>query len=160
MAACRLASKGKTMADSSYDSEVQSILAFLSMQRPAQASPVHPNQVDFQPEDFISPRYLKKLKTKQVRSLMQTEYLSALLFVTIDLYLYISIYIDYLSLRFFQLAQRILEAHTNVRDMGLIDAKMNYIKAWQALPEYGITYFIGKLKGSKKEVSLILLLYQ
>jgi len=114
MAACRLASKGKTMADSSYDSEVQSILAFLSMQRPAQASPVHPNQVDFQPEDFISPRYLKKLKTKQ-------------------------------------LAQRILEAHTNVRDMGLIDAKMNYIKAWQALPEYGITYFIGKLKGSKKE---------
>jgi len=29
---------------------------------------------------------------------------------------------------------------------------MNYIKAWQTLPEYGLTYFIVKLKGSKKEV--------
>nr|2YS3_A Chain A, Unc-112-related protein 2 [Homo sapiens] len=33
MAGCRLASKGRTMADSSYTSEVQAILAFLSLQR-------------------------------------------------------------------------------------------------------------------------------
>ena len=33
MAAFRLASKGKTMADSSYDSEVHGIEAFLEMQR-------------------------------------------------------------------------------------------------------------------------------
>lgn len=33
MAGCRLASKGRTMADSSYSSEVQAILAFLSLQR-------------------------------------------------------------------------------------------------------------------------------
>lgn len=52
----------------------------------------------------------------------------------------------------FQIATRILEAHTNVQDMNLLEAKMNYIKAWQALPEYGITYFIVKFKGSKKEV--------
>ena len=52
-----------------------------------------------------------------------------------------------------QLAQRILEAHANVRDMNLLEAKMNYIKAWQALPEYGITHFIIRMKGSKKEVS-------
>ena len=51
-----------------------------------------------------------------------------------------------------QIATRILEAHTNVQDMNLLEAKMNYIKAWQALPEYGITYFIVKFKGSKKEV--------
>lgn len=45
-----------------------------------------------------------------------------------------------------------MEAHTNVRDMGLIDAKMAYVKAWQALPEFGITYFIIKMQNCKKEV--------
>ena len=51
-----------------------------------------------------------------------------------------------------QISHRILEAHSNLRDMALLDAKMNYIKAWQALPEYGTTYFLVKMKGSKKEV--------
>ena len=32
MAACRMAAKGKTMADRGYDAEVKSIQAFLSMQ--------------------------------------------------------------------------------------------------------------------------------
>lgn len=45
-----------------------------------------------------------------------------------------------------------MEAHANVRDMGLIDAKMAYIKAWQALPEFGITYFIIRMQNCKKEV--------
>ena len=39
-----------------------------------------------------------------------------------------------------------------MRDMNLMDAKLNYIKAWQTLPEFGLAYFIVKLKGSKKEV--------
>ena len=52
----------------------------------------------------------------------------------------------------FQIATRILEAHSNVKAMNLLESKMNYIKAWQSLPEYGITYFIVKIKGSKKEV--------
>lgn len=66
MAACRLASKGKTMADSSYESEVKSIEAFLSMQHPAPAPVVDPTAINFQPEDFVAPRFLKKLKSKQV----------------------------------------------------------------------------------------------
>lgn len=66
MAAFRLASKGKTMADSSYEAEVQSLLAFLNMQHPAPAPAISPNQVDLQPEDFVAPCFLKKLKTKQV----------------------------------------------------------------------------------------------
>lgn len=38
-------------------------------------------------------------------------------------------------------------------DLSLIDAKLRYIKTWQALPEYGITYFVVRIKGSKyKEV--------
>ncbi|KAK2190857.1 hypothetical protein NP493_66g04013 [Ridgeia piscesae] len=114
MAACRLASKGKTMADSSYDMEVKSILAFLHMQRPAPADQVDGSSLDIQPEEFVAPRFVKKLKTKQI-------------------------------------SHRILDAHSNLKDMGLVEAKMNYIKAWQALPDYGITYFLVKMKGSKKE---------
>ena len=67
MAACRLASKGKTMADSSYENEVQSIQAFLNMQHPAQAPTMAPRNTDFKPEDIVAPRFLKKLRLKQVR---------------------------------------------------------------------------------------------
>jgi len=49
------------------------------------------------------------------------------------------------------LVQKILEAHANVKDLPLIDAKLNYIKAWQSLPEYGISLFIVKFMGHKKE---------
>lgn len=66
MAAFRLASKGKTMADSSYEQEVQSILAFLSMQHPAPAPMLSADQLNFQPEDFVAPRIIRKLKIKQV----------------------------------------------------------------------------------------------
>jgi len=50
-----------------------------------------------------------------------------------------------------------LEAHANVQEMTLMEAKMNYIRAWQTLPEYGLTYFIIKLQGTKKEVRSITL---
>ena len=50
-----------------------------------------------------------------------------------------------------QLVNRISEAHANVRDLSLIDAKMNYIKACQSLPDFGITLFIVKFEESKRE---------
>ncbi|XP_013928547.1 PREDICTED: fermitin family homolog 1-like [Thamnophis sirtalis] len=68
MAACSLASKGKTMADSSYQSEVRNILSLLKMKsRTAaiqEASDVE--SMDVKPECFISPRYAKKYKSKQL----------------------------------------------------------------------------------------------
>ena len=45
-----------------------------------------------------------------------------------------------------------MEAHANVRDMGLIEAKLAYIKGWQALPEFGVSYFVIKMANGKKEV--------
>lgn len=48
-----------------------------------------------------------------------------------------------------------MEAHSNVQNLNLIESKMAYIKAWQALPDFGITYFVIKQKNSKKEVSTI-----
>ncbi|KAK7020627.1 Fermitin 2, partial [Halocaridina rubra] len=47
--------------------------------------------------------------------------------------------------------QRILEAHANVKDLPLNDAKLQYIRAWQALPEYGIALFLVKHMGHKRE---------
>ncbi|PIK60192.1 putative fermitin family-like 2-like [Apostichopus japonicus] len=105
MAACRLASKGKTMADSTYNTELQSIQAFLAMQQGSHNSvtPTMPSDVpDFQPESFVSQRYLKKYKRSQI-------------------------------------ATKILEAHGSVRIQTTSQSKMSFIRAWQALPEYGIT---------------------
>ncbi|XP_014237313.1 unc-112-related protein-like isoform X1 [Trichogramma pretiosum] len=114
MAACRLASKGRSLADASYESEVSSIVAFLQLQRPAPAPAINPNSLgDIVPENYVAPRFVKKFKNK--------------------------------------LVQRILEAHANVKDLSLIEAKMNYIKAWQNLPEYGISLFIVRFNGKNKD---------
>lgn len=41
-----------------------------------------------------------------------------------------------------QLAARILEAHQNVSQMTLVEAKLRFIQAWQSLPEFGLSYYI------------------
>ncbi|CAN7999770.1 unnamed protein product [Ixodes hexagonus] len=115
MAGCRLAAKGKTMADASYDAEVHSIQQFLQLQRPAPAPALAPSELNIEVEDFVAPRFLKKLKSKQA------------------------------------ITQRIVEAHGNVKDLSLVDAKLSFIKAWQALPEFGISLFVVRFSGSKKE---------
>lgn len=113
MAACRLASKGRSLADSSYETEVQNIKSFLQMQHPAPAPAISPANLDIQPEDYVAPKFVRKMKGKIVN--------------------------------------RILEAHANVKDLPLIEAKLNFIKAWQSLPEYGIALFVVKFMGQKKE---------
>ncbi|XP_076036169.1 fermitin 1 isoform X3 [Oratosquilla oratoria] len=113
MAALRLASKGKSLADSSYDGEVKSITAFLSMQHPAPAPVINPESLEIQPEHYMAPRFVRRIKGKAVT--------------------------------------RILEAHANVKDLSLVDAKMQFIRAWQSLPEYGIALFLVKHMGHKHE---------
>ncbi|KFB36913.1 AGAP002054-PA-like protein [Anopheles sinensis] len=113
MAACRLASKGRSLADSSYDSEVASIRSFLSMQKPAQAPAINVNPSAMDANEYLAPRYAKKLKGKAI--------------------------------------QRMLEAHANVKDLPLVEAKLSYIRAWQSLPEFGVTLFVIKFDGHKKE---------
>lgn len=62
MAACRLASKGRTMADSSYENEVKQILDFLSIQHPALTPVISAHQVDINPDDYVAGRFARKLK--------------------------------------------------------------------------------------------------
>ncbi|XP_037376982.1 fermitin family homolog 1 [Talpa occidentalis] len=116
MAACILASKGKTMADSSYQPEVVNILSFLKMKNRSSTCQVASSleNLDMNPESFVSPRCAKKYKSKQ-------------------------------------LATRILEAHQNVVDMPLVEAKLRFIQAWQSLPEFGLTYYLVRFRGSKKD---------
>uniref|UniRef100_A0A147A5Z9 FERM domain containing kindlin 1 n=1 Tax=Fundulus heteroclitus TaxID=8078 RepID=A0A147A5Z9_FUNHE len=68
-AACMLASKGKTMAYSSYKTEVRNIQSFLQMKSlappPGQAAP-DLDEMTMNAECFVSPRYAKKHKTKQL----------------------------------------------------------------------------------------------
>lgn len=114
MACCKLAAKGRSLADSSYDTEARTILEFLQMQKPVEGRPaINPNNLDINPEHYVSSRYLRKLKGK--------------------------------------IAQRIVEAHVNIKDLSLIDAKMSYIKAWQSLPEYGVTLFGIRMMDHKKD---------
>ncbi|KAM9414084.1 fermitin family homolog 3-like isoform 1-T1 [Salvelinus alpinus] len=65
MAACRLASKGKSLADRLFQSEVQSIHSFLAMQQ------TNPNthtddSMSINTHSLVSPRYSKKYKVKQL----------------------------------------------------------------------------------------------
>jgi len=113
MAACRLAAKGKSLADFGFEQEVSAIKAFLSMQHPAHTPAINPSTLDIQVEDYIAPRFSHKRKSK--------------------------------------LRQKILEAHANVKDLNLIEAKMNFIKAWQSLPEFGISLFVVKFHGERRE---------
>ncbi|GBM81656.1 Unc-112-related protein [Araneus ventricosus] len=114
MAACRLAAKGKTMADSSYELEVKSIQDFLSMQKPAPAAVISPSQIDINPDDMVAPRFIRKLKSQKI-------------------------------------IQRILEAHANVKDLNLMEAKLSYIKAWQALPEFGMSLFVVRFDNGRRD---------
>lgn len=44
-----------------------------------------------------------------------------------------------------------MEAHANVKDLSLMESKLKFIQAWQSLPEYGVTLFVIKFDGHKKE---------
>ena len=64
LAASRYAAKGKTMADSGYDAEVKSIMAFLSMQHPASQPAINPATLDINVEDYVAPRFHRKMRSK------------------------------------------------------------------------------------------------
>uniref|UniRef100_A0A914E7L5 PH domain-containing protein n=1 Tax=Acrobeloides nanus TaxID=290746 RepID=A0A914E7L5_9BILA len=121
MAACRLASRGKTMADSSYNTEVEALKKTLQLQSGKTQNGVQSKQrvpsvqlpSDFNVDEFVSQRYAKK-RSKQT------------------------------------LQQRIGDAHQNVKNLSNVEAKLQYIRTWEALPEHGIHYFIVKFRNARK----------
>merc|ERR1712001_358731 len=88
-------------------------MAFLSMQHPASQPAINPATLDINLEDYVAPRFLRKMKSR--------------------------------------LRQKILEAHANVKDLNLLEAKMNFIKAWQSLPDFGVSLFVVRFHGEKRD---------
>jgi len=74
MAGCRMAAKGKTMANSGFDAEVKSIQAFLSMQHPARQPVINPLTLDIQIEDYVATRFLRKPKSKVIYHCFKRRY--------------------------------------------------------------------------------------
>lgn len=74
MAACRLGSKGKTLADSSFRSEIESIRSFLHMQKsnPSSHGNAAASDESINTHSLVSPRYHKKYKAKQVQTRWNT----------------------------------------------------------------------------------------
>ncbi|CAM4941863.1 unnamed protein product [Rotaria socialis] len=115
IAALRLASKGQSVDEISYETERESILALFNMKNSSSNS--HQNKFNIQPENYVSKKISKKYKTKQ-------------------------------------LTERILEAYATVSNLDGIEAKLRYLKAWQSLPEYGISTFVVKFNDSNKKEEL------
>ncbi|CAF5190366.1 unnamed protein product, partial [Rotaria magnacalcarata] len=63
IAALRLASKGQSIDEISYETERESILALFNMKNSASTS--HENKFNFLPENYVSKKISKKYKTKQ-----------------------------------------------------------------------------------------------
>ena len=73
MAAFRLASKGRSISEPSYETERESILALLNMQRPSSSANHQQARFDIQPENYISTKFVRKYKTKQVSYIFLTK---------------------------------------------------------------------------------------
>lgn len=51
-----------------------------------------------------------------------------------------------------QLTPRILEAYQNVAQLPLMAAILKFLQIWQALPDFGISYFMVRLEHSAASV--------
>lgn len=121
MAAFKLASRGKPITDPSYEEEVRTTLELFNLQYPQSLS-ASPSLTN---NNINNIRVDDYVAPRHSRSRGRVGGRSA--------------------------ATRILEAHTNVKYLSATECKLNYIKAWRALPDYGIHMFVVKFGGSNRE---------
>ena len=85
-----------------------------SAQSPASAPAINPNTVEINAEDYVAPRFARKMKSKvSFKSDFKHN------FGRNEEKLLRNIFPP-------QLRQKILEAHANVKDLNLLEAKMNF----------------------------------
>ena len=61
---------------------------------------------------------------------------------------------------FKQIIRQILEAHASMLNLSAMDARLTYIRNWQGLADFGISYYIVRFNKQRKDVSVkITLLY-
>lgn len=59
-----------------------------------------------------------------------------------------TVHINRIFSLFPQLTPRILEAYQNVAQLPLMAAILKFLQIWQALPDFGISYFMVRLEHS------------
>ncbi|MCJ8734262.1 hypothetical protein PDJAM_G00233200 [Pangasius djambal] len=184
MAACKLGSKGLTLLDSSYQSEVKNIQTFLAMQRSSSVSTAQSDE-SINTQSLVSPRYTKKYKAKQEKqysewmaacklgskglTLLDSSYQSEVKNIQTFLAMQRSSSVStaqsdesintqsLVSPRYTkkykakQLTPRILEAYQNVAQLSLTAAILKFLQIWQSLPDFGISYFMVRFKGIRKD---------
>lgn len=68
VAACRLGSRGRSLADPTFVTEASAVRSLLALQRPQPGAALQhqsvPHLDHLQPDNFLAPRFLKKLKGK------------------------------------------------------------------------------------------------
>ena len=62
----------------------------------------------------------------------------------------------YLSILVFfkQIIRQILEAHASMLNLTAMDARLTYIRNWQGLADFGISYYIVRFNKQRKDVSV------
>ena len=59
---------------------------------------------------------------------------------------------------FLQIIRQILEAHASMLNLSAMDARLTYIRNWQGLADFGISYYIVRFNKQRKDVSILILL--
>lgn len=52
-----------------------------------------------------------------------------------------------------QIVRNILEAHSSMLNLTLMEARMKYIRNWMALQDFGVSLFLVRFHRAKKDVS-------
>ncbi|KAG9510052.1 Unc-112-related protein, partial [Fragariocoptes setiger] len=155
LAAFNLASKGRSIADAAYDDEVRSTLDYLSIQNPNNNNNNNNNTID-------TNAYLSSQQSQHQSVFTDAPYTTTTAgYTTTSSPTSPSHDInaeDYVAPRHARrlrpgrsMSQRILDAHSNVRGLSATECKLNYIRAWNALPNYGIHLFVARFMGSKRD---------
>lgn len=126
MAAFKLASRGKCLTDPSFNEEVRAQTDLINLQyptnQPMNLSPSIMSNSNHQSNSNINIRIDDYVAPKHSRSRVGRS-----------------------------AATRILENHSNVKYLSATECKLNYIKAWQALPDFKTHLFVVKFGGNNRE---------
>uniref|UniRef100_A0A915JK24 PH domain-containing protein n=1 Tax=Romanomermis culicivorax TaxID=13658 RepID=A0A915JK24_ROMCU len=140
LAACRMASRGKTMNDANYIHEVDDIQAGLVAQRRAHAlnnrlrggpnyqqnnhgqNGAAPDSRDINPDDYLPYRFIEIIYSRSYGGSLSSD----------------------------SVQQKILDSQSSVAHLNLSEAKMQYIKLWQTLREYSWHYFVVRYRNCRQ----------
>lgn len=148
MAAFKLASRGMPLSDPSYEEEVRTTMESFNFHSPAAISSSQ-HQLLTNPNNTLS-LTSNNNNNHNINNNNNSNNNNNNNYIRID---------DYVAPKHSKnrnrvgrsAATRILEAHTNVKYLSATDCKLNYIKAWRALHDFGVHMFVVKFDGSNRE---------